>query len=211
MADFQLIKEQVTIEAVAQQLGLELRPTGAAHRGPCPACGTGGPRALVVTPSKQLFYCFSAGIGGDLISLWGHVEKCSLAEAGRHIADQFGVEELSAPVKRSAPVHSPNADSAPSPTKKASTSRETTRQEFDPQAFLQKLEYTEEVAATGLSEDDAKALGVGFYRGRLFQAARWPNGDIAGFTNPDGATLKFPKTLVRPQEAKVIRLEKQRA
>lgn len=66
MADFHLIKEQVTIDAVAQQLGLELRPAGLAHRGPCPACGTGGPRALVVTPSKQLFYCFSAGIGGDL-------------------------------------------------------------------------------------------------------------------------------------------------
>jgi hypothetical protein len=29
---------------------------------------------VVVTPSKQLFYCYSAGIGGDLISLWGHIE-----------------------------------------------------------------------------------------------------------------------------------------
>src|SRR3954471_12323 len=99
MADFAVLKERVSIEQAAQSLGLKLTPTGAQHRGPCPACGTGGPRALVITPAKGLFYCFSAGIGGDLISFWGHIQKCSLADAGRQIAETFEVGIVtSAPV-----------------------------------------------------------------------------------------------------------------
>src|SRR4051794_39552825 len=107
MADFAVIKERVSIDQAAQSLGLKLSPSGAQQRGPCPACGTGGPRALVITPAKGLFYCFSQGIGGDLISLWGHVQKCSLADAGRQIADTFGVGTVTSAPVTSALVNSP--------------------------------------------------------------------------------------------------------
>lgn len=209
MADFQLIKEQVTIEAAAHMLKLDLRQAGAAFRGPCKACGTGGPRALVVTPSKGLWYCFSAGVGGDVISLWGHIEKCSLADAGRQIADAFGVEErgTSAPSRTSAQVHkSPQAD-APPAQQKAETKREVTRSEFDPAAFAQKLEYTDEVAALGISQADAEALGIGFYRGKLYQALRYANGDTAGFSWLANGELKLPQKLL-PQTTNIVQLRR---
>jgi DNA primase len=198
MADFQRLKQEVTIEAAAQFLQLELRPMGAALRGPCPACLNGGDRALVVTPSKQLFYCFAAGIGGDLISLWGHIEKCSPADSGRQIADTFGVGN-SAPVKTSAPVHSPKATAPPE------QKREPTRQtSFDPNDYLSKLTYSEEVAALGISEEDAQALGIGFvntglHRGRIAIALRWPTGEIAGFGSVEGGTIKLPNKFIPPK------------
>jgi DNA primase len=199
MADFQLIKEQVTIEAAAQFLNLELRSQGAALRGACLACKTGGDRALVVTPSKGLFYCFSAGIGGDLITLWGHIEKCSPADSGRQIADTFGVGNggTSAPVRTSAPVHSPKADRSPN------EKREPTRQ-FDPNDYLSKLTYSEELEALGISEADAQALGIGFvntglHRGRIAIALRWPSGEIAGFGSVEGGTIKLPNKFIPPK------------
>ncbi len=137
MADFALIKEQVTIEAAAQFLRLELRPTGAAMRGPCPACGTGGPRALVITPSKQLFYCFSAGIGGDLISLWGHIEKCSLATAGEQIADTFGVgNSRTSAQAHPAKLPSPRETSTLRPTSPSSPTRRKSPRSASPNPTL---------------------------------------------------------------------------
>lgn len=202
MADFKLIKEQVTIEAAAQFLSLELRPMGAALRGPCPACLSGGDRALVITPSKQLFYCFSAGIGGDLISLWGHIEKCSPADAGRHIADNFGIGNGSL-VRTSAQVHS-------TPTAPPEQKREPTRQPFNPDDYLAKLVYNDDVAALGINEDDAQALGIGMattglHRGRLAIALRWPTGEIAGFGSVEGGTIKLPSKLIQP---KVVSLKR---
>jgi CHC2 zinc finger len=196
LADFQLIKAQVTIEAAAQFLNLELRPMGAALRGPCPACQSGGDRALVVTPSKQLFYCFAAGIGGDLISLWGHIEKCSPADSGRQIADNFGVGNrgTSAPVKTSAPVHN-----SPSPHKSEAKSRHTPGtppREFDPAAFASKLQYTDEVSALDISEEDATRLGIGFTRGKLYIALRDEYGFTTGFVAFADGVLKMPPKLL---------------
>jgi DNA primase len=140
----------VTIEKAAQSLGLKLTPSGAQQRGPCPACGTGGPRALVITPAKGLFYCFSQGIGGDLISLWGHVQKCSLADAGCQIADTFGIGTVTSGTGRtSAPVHGSQA-TAPQAEK----------------GQLKPLDYLEAdhpaVEAAGFDSVEAKALGIGY-------------------------------------------------
>lgn len=202
MASFQLVKEQVTIEATVQQLGLELRPTGAALRGACPACKTGGPRALVITPSKQLFYCFSAGIGGDLISLWGHIQKCSLADAGRQIADTFGVEEPSAPSARVKEQVHRSEEATPPQAEKVAGKPPT---HFDATAFAAKLEYSEAVQALGLSEQDAQALGIGVHRGKLYLAMRYSNGDISGFAAVEGA--KLPAKLL-PNTSNVVQLKR---
>jgi DNA primase len=198
MADFQLIKSQVTIEAAAQFLNLELRPMGAALRGPCPACKTGGERALVVTPSKQLFYCFSAGIGGDLISLWGHIEKCSPADSGSQIADTFGVGNrgTSAPVKTSAAVHS-----SPSPQQK----KTEVKKDFDPAAFASKLAFTDEVAELGIAEEDATRLQIGFTRGRVYFPIRNEDGSISGFVGYADGQLKMPPQWIGTNVVKLKR------
>jgi DNA primase len=178
MADFALIKERVSIEQAAQSLGLKLTPTGAQQRGPCPACGTGGPRALVVTPSKGLFYCFSAGIGGDLISLWGHIQKCSLADAGRQIADTFGVGTVTSARVTSAPVNSTEAAA--------------------PAGQLKPLDYLEAdhaaVEAVGFDSHTAQQLGIGYaakglMRGTVAIPVRLEDGTLAGYIGITEAKL----------------------
>lgn len=172
MADFAAIKERVTIEQAAQSLGLKLSPSGAQQRGPCPACGTGGPRALVITPAKGLFYCFSQGIGGDLISLWGHVQKCSLADAGRQIADAFGVGTVTSARVIGAPVTVP----------------ETTPPAH--QTGLKALDYLESdhaaVEAAGFDPIEAKQLGIGWaskglMRGTVAVPIRDESGTLLGY------------------------------
>jgi DNA primase len=137
-----------------------------------------------------LFYCFSAGIGGDLISLWGHIEKCSLADAGKQIADTFGVGNrgTSAPVKNSAPVPSNTRATVPQKQKAG----ENQPKPFDPVAFASKLQFTDEVSALGLTEQDATRLQIGFTRGKIYFPIRNEDGSISGFIGYADGQLKVP-------------------
>jgi DNA primase len=184
VADFGEIKEKVSIEQVAAALGLDSVKSNGQFRAPCRACGTGGPRALVVTPHKGLWYCFSAGVGGDLISLWGHVEKCSLAEAGRHIANNFGIGNVTGrtgPTGQTSPtVNSPEA----APEK----------------GHLKPLDYLEAdhaaVEAVGFAPKTAQQLGIGYapkgiLRGTVAIPVRLEDGTLAGYVGITEA--KLPK------------------
>jgi len=51
--DFAALKERISVEAAIPLLGLSLKQQNGQWRGPCPACKSGGDRALVVTPSKK--------------------------------------------------------------------------------------------------------------------------------------------------------------
>jgi DNA primase len=172
MADFQVIKERVTIEEAAQSLGLQLTKSGAQFRGPCPACQTGGPRALVITPAKGLFYCFSQGIGGDLIALWGHTQKCSLADAGRQIEAAFRIGNVTSERVHRAPVTVPDDPPAPQ------------------QQGLKPLDYLEAenpaVVAAGFDPEEASKLGIGYagkgiMRGTVAVPIRDETGTLLGY------------------------------
>jgi hypothetical protein len=52
----------------------KLRVLAAGNR--CPACKSDS-RGIVITPAKNLFYCFSAKEGGDQIALAAHVRDCT--------------------------------------------------------------------------------------------------------------------------------------
>ena len=71
--DFADLKSRVSMERTIERLSLELRKNGNQLRGFCPACKTGGDRALAITPSKQMFYCFAGQAGGDQIALVAHI------------------------------------------------------------------------------------------------------------------------------------------
>jgi DNA primase len=93
--DFAELKGKVSIEQVLSMLQLNLKRQGQQLRGPCPACKTGGDRALVVTPDKGVFYCFARKSGGDMIELVAHMRGYAgedrVARAGLDIANHFGI------------------------------------------------------------------------------------------------------------------------
>ena len=83
---FDELKQRYTIEQVAGLLGLALKRSGETFRGPCPACGSGGERAIVITPAKGLFSCWAAHEGGDLIALASHIRKTDAKGAAAWLA-----------------------------------------------------------------------------------------------------------------------------
>jgi len=175
MADFAVIKEKVSIEQAAEALGLPLQKSGSQFRAPCPACGTGGPRALAITPAKGLAYCFSAGVGGDLLFLWGHVRKCSLADAGEQIADTFRIGNSG--TRR--PVNSERVNQSTVPDVPQA-----------PTSGFQPLDYLEAehpaVSAAGFNPEETAALGIGYankgiLRGTVAVPIRDEHGTLLGY------------------------------
>jgi hypothetical protein len=65
--DFAKLKETVSIQQAAALVELKLTKNGDAYRSPCPACNSGGDRAIVITPAKAAYYCFAQKKGGDCI------------------------------------------------------------------------------------------------------------------------------------------------
>src|SRR5579864_299605 len=88
--DFQALKSRVRIDDAIPMLGLQMKQHGDQWRGVCPACRTTDERALVITPSKSVFYCQAAKKGGDLISLWSHIRGIGARDAAQEIADEIG-------------------------------------------------------------------------------------------------------------------------
>jgi DNA primase len=88
--DFAALKAAVTINAAAETLGLTLKQEGSQLRAACPACKSGGGRAIVITPAKGLYYCFSAKKGGDCIGLAAHCLGVSDNDAANFQVDQLG-------------------------------------------------------------------------------------------------------------------------
>jgi CHC2 zinc finger len=153
--DFQALKQRVSIDQAVQFLGLQLRQSGPAFRGPCPVCRSGGERALVVTPSKAVWYCFSAKKGGDQLALVAHIKDCGVREAAEQMEAHFGA---SPPLARAA-----KPAAAPTPPQQE-------RGALQPLSYLQPEHPS--VQAMGVSVETAKAWGAGYaakgiLRGRM--------------------------------------------
>ena len=153
--DYADLKTRVSITDAVQKLGLELHNTGNQRRGFCPRCMTGGDRALVVTPEKNLFYCFNAKIGGDCIALVAHLKDLKTNEAANWLA---GTVPLSRPPNKTSSATPPPAPGA---------------RIFDPAAYAARLDASHEaLAGLGISADTIKAFKAGYastglLRGRL--------------------------------------------
>lgn len=88
--DFAELKKAVSIAQAVEMLGLEVKKSGEQLRGACPTCGTDDPRALAITPAKQVFYCHKGQEGGDLIRLVAHVRGLAQKDAAQAIAEYVG-------------------------------------------------------------------------------------------------------------------------
>ncbi len=151
--DFQELKQNVKIEDAVALLGLSPKKYGDQLRGACPACKSGGDRALVVTPAKSVFYCFAAQQGGDVIALASHIRGVGMKEAAEILAGDLHQSSGSQP-PATVPVTVPE-------NKKAG---------LNPLTYLQPEHPA--VQALGVSPETAGHFGAGYapkgiMRGRL--------------------------------------------
>lgn len=84
MVNFTEVKERVSLPDALKMLGLQLTEKDGVYRGKCPACNTGGERALVVTTGKGAF-CFAAKKGGDVIWLAAHIKGIEVKAAAEFL------------------------------------------------------------------------------------------------------------------------------
>ena len=188
--DFAELKTRVSIERAVHMLGLNLQQHGHQYRGACPSCKAGGDRALVITPAKSLFYCFSKKVGGDQIALVAHIQGSNLTEAAAFLDGNCTV-----------------------PTSKPSTGNSTVpgtvppapavkKPGFDAEAYAARLDPAHASLATlGLSVETLKTWKAGYSnsgtnRGRLAIALHDRDGNILGFAgrslNDEQPTLTLP-------------------
>lgn len=180
VVDFAQLKQTTRIEQVVQVLGLVMRQNGAQWRGECPACKSGGPRALAVNTDKNGYFCFADGKGGDLIALYSHVKGVSAKTAAEQIATQTKFLGSPQPVPQ-----------APQ------------RNGFDATAYLAALDPgAEHLAPLGLSRETLTAFRSGYCksgvnRGRLALALCDSQGNILGFGGRalDSSNMVFPNGL----------------
>jgi DNA primase len=66
--DFAEVKARCSIEQAAKLLDLKTIEERSQLRAPCPVY-SGGQRAIVITPAKNLFHCFPSKARGDQIAL----------------------------------------------------------------------------------------------------------------------------------------------
>ncbi|MGX7894391.1 CHC2 zinc finger domain-containing protein [Tsuneonella sp. HG222] len=171
--DFAAIKEDHTIESVADRLGLELKKNGAQLRGPCPS-GKGGERALVITPEKGAWYSFGLNKGGDCISLVSLVHGLSPKDAAAWIVgDQ-------------------------QPEKKKPEAAEKERAAEEPSEGFKPLEYLvsdhDAVTALGFDPTFAASVGIGYaprgvMRGTIAVPVRSSKGKLLGYIGVTDAKL----------------------
>ena len=175
--DFAELKDKVSFLETIAHLDLDLKRAGNQWRGACPACQSGGDRALVITEGKG-FFCFAEKKGGDQIALAAHILGIGAKEAAQALATR--------------------AEIVPVPS--TSTSRDGTVPESEGVGSkqLQPLSYLEPehdaVVAIGFDPEVAKSLGIGYaprgmMRGTVAVPIRDAHGVLKGYIGIEDAKL----------------------
>ena len=174
--DFKNVRDNVQIDRVAEWLGIKLskRFMGEQLRAECPVHG-GGKRALLITPSKNVFFCFAPECkkGGDAIELTAKVRQISPREAALALQAHF------------LDYH-----------RKVGTAE-------NPLHKIDYLEAEHEaVQALGVSADVARMLGIGYAgKGTMIKRVLFPirneEGKLVGYIGYNAnldPQVKLPKT-----------------
>jgi DNA primase len=148
--DFKAIKRGVSLEALLQHYGVELRRSGPdQYRGRCPIQGGEGRDAFHVNLVRNIFHCFACGAGGTVLDFVAAMEGCTLREAAEKLQP------------RAKPVHGPGVSL---PGKERVTEK---RRALSPLGFaLRDVDSAHPYLATrGIESQTAAHFGVGFYAG----------------------------------------------
>ena len=184
--DFQVLKQNVKIEDAVTVLGLKVNQHGDQVRGACPACKSGGDRALVITASKSVFYCFAAGEGGDVIALTAHIKGISMKEAAEFLVISLTKSSELALTNSQATV--------------PSTVPEKKKAGFNPLTYL--VANHPSVQALGISPETALHFGAGFapkgiMRGKLAIPIHDAQGQLVAYcgrtVSDENPSYIFPK------------------
>jgi hypothetical protein len=190
--NFEDVERLATIEELAEMLGLKTKKYNASQiRCACPVHG-GEDTTLAISPgvrskrgSEGVFYCQKGKSGGDRIGLVAHCMDIGQQDAAFFIAEQYGNSEGTVPTvskkRATVPQKHEGRKQPASPSK-----------EFDPLAFAAKLQFTDEVAELGITEEDATRLQIGFTRGKVYFPIRNDDSSIAGFIGFADGELKMP-------------------
>jgi DNA primase len=176
--DFNELKQRVSIEEAVRVLGLNVKPGNHQLRGPCPSCRTGGDRALVITPSKGVYFCFAEKKGGDQIALAAHIKGVSVKDAAQFLA----------------------GGNCTVPSTSTGTSQPVPESESGKQGnrTLAPLSYLESdhpaVDAVGFDTEVAQKLGIGYagkglMRGTVAVPIRNEHGELLGYIGITEAKL----------------------
>ena len=192
---FEDVEKLATIDRLVEMLNLDAKPSGRQLRATCPVHG-GDNRTLAISPdvrSKRgsigVFFCQQAQEGGDRIGLVAHCMQIGQQDAAFFIAEQFGngtvgigtVDSTVSKERATLPQKAEGRANVP---------------QFDPQVFAQKLDYSAQVSALGISKETAELFSIGAYRGKVYLPLRHPNGDIAGWLGfADGVFKEPPRWL----------------
>lgn len=190
--DFAELKANVGIDSVLGMLDIRLRKTGDQLRGRCPIHNGSNDREFVVTPAKGLYYCFGGCGGGDSIKLVAKIKGCDLKDAAAFIAERSGFG--SGPDSSGPKVRDPS----PPVTVDGSPQPQPERKILKPLDYLQ---YTDAVAALGISEETCNHFGAGYapkgiMRGRLAVPIHDRDGTLIAYcgraVKDESPTLTFP-------------------
>lgn len=174
--DFAQVKERTKITDLIPLLGLQMKQHGPQYRGPCPACRSGGDRALAINGDRAGWYCFALGKGGDCIALTAHIRGMTQKDAAAWIAEQTGT---AAPASSVAP--------------KRAEPRQERKPDFDAEAYAERLDASHASLETlGVTPDTLKAFRAGYaasgiLRGRLALPLHDRQGKCVGYF---GRTVK---------------------
>src|SRR5581483_2944158 len=154
--DFAAIKRALSIAEVARHLGIIVRPEAGKDtlRGKCPICED--LRSFTITPhggrdGLDICGCFKCAESWDAIGLVKAVKGFDrMPEAAKYLIENLGngtVDNSTVRKNRAGPRQEPESERGKRTEKPAPRS-------FDPEAFGAKLQFTPEVEALGISEEE---------------------------------------------------------
>ncbi len=149
-------------------------------------------RIVVITPTRGLFYCFDAKVGGDCLALVQHITGLDVQDAAAFLSPHIRTAHIS---------------QAPEQKKAAASKKRHCRR---PVVFASKLQYTEQVEQLGFTEALAKDFSIGFYRGQVYIPIRHTDGSISGFVGYADGQLKLPPKWL-PATSNVVTFPKKTA
>lgn len=209
--DFRALKARIRIEQAAQMLQLQFVGRGNEQRTSCPACQSGGDRALSIDAKDDSFACWSQGnpppegYSGDVIGFVAHVKRTGMRNAAQMLLDHFG--GAAKPVAKA---------TTPAPKKV----EDGGGSEFGPLDYL--VSDHEAVQALGFAPATALALGIGYSpRGSMRGCVLipvWVDGRLSGYVGLDleNGAVKLPKEWhglakeeePEPEDTKIIKFPK---